>query len=337
MTIESSLAPADVDRFRRDGYLVVNGVLDGPRDVAPIIDEYGQRLDDLVELLLGRGDLQEAYRDLPFGQRLTAVWLETKRDYGQWFDITLPGSGIRPDTPIHLGPAVFRLLTNGRLLDVVESILGPEIFANPVQHIRMKLPKHATQSVTRSELGAPRTITGSVPWHQDNGVYVEDADTTEILTVWLPLNEATMENGCLQVVSQSHSSLVPHCIVDGIAGIPDRLLPAGEATPLPMGPGSVLLMDKRTIHGALDNNSHDQVRLSFDLRYGRPGEPTGRPNLDPGGFVARSRRRPEEVLDDPVKWQARWLALRASLAAQQVGAAEQWAAPRWDPDAEWCA
>lgn len=337
MAIETSLAPSEVESFRREGYLVVDGVLDGPSDIEPVIDEYGKRLDALVELLLDRGDLREAYRDLPFGRRLTALWLETKRDYAQWFDITLPGSGIRGDTPIHLGAAVFRLLTNPRLLDVVESILGPEIFANPVQHIRMKLPQRATRSVTRSDLGAPTTITGSVPWHQDNGVYVEDADETDILTVWLPLNEATLENGCLQVVPRSHADLVPHCIVNGIAGIPDSLLPPDEGKPLPMRPGSILLMDKRTIHGALDNTAHDQVRLSFDLRYGRTGEPTGRPILDPGGFVARSRSHPKRVLKDADEWRERWLTLRARLATEQEGSAEQWAAPRWDADAEWCA
>ncbi len=333
----AALAPSTLERFRRDGYLVVDDVLDPARDIDPVLEEYGARLDALVDILIARGDLRDRYAGLPFGQRLTAVWLETKRDYAQWFDITLPPSGVRPDTPIHLGPALFRILTNPRLLDVVGSILGPDIGVNPVQHIRMKLPRRATESVVRSELGAPTTITAKVPWHQDNGVYVEEADESEIITVWLPLNEATVENSCLQVVAGSHSELVPHCIVEGIAGIPDRLLPAEAPTPLPMRPGSILLMDKRTIHGALDNKTHDQVRLSLDLRYQRPGDPTGRPILDSGGFVARSGTRPDDVLDDPKVWETRWLELRSKLAAEQEGASEHWAAPRWDADAEWCA
>jgi hypothetical protein len=335
------LTPDELARFRRDGYLVVEDVLDPERDVAPVLDEYDQRLDDLIGLLVTRGDLTPAQADgmagLPFPARLTAVWTETRRDYAQWFDITLPPAGVRADTPIHLGHAVFRLLRSPRLLDVVESILGPEIYANPVQHIRMKLPRRATESVVRSDLGAPRTITASVPWHQDNGVYETDADGTDILTVWLPLNEATVENGCLQVVPRSHGDLVAHCVVDGIAGIPESLLPASEPIPLPMRPGGVLLMDKRTIHGALDNQAADQVRLSFDLRYGRPGEPTGRTILDAGGFIARSRRAPETVLDDPAVWAARWSALRDQLAMAEAGASERWVAPRWDSEAEWCA
>jgi hypothetical protein len=326
-----------VRRFHHDGYLVVDDVLDPERDIAPVHEEYAARLDDLVELLLARGDLSDGHRDVPFPQRMTEVWLDTKRDYAQWFDITIPPAGVRADTPVHTGPAVFALLTNPRLLDVVSSILGPEIFANPVQHIRMKLPRRATIDVTRSELGAPTTITAAAPWHQDNGVYVEEADDTDILTVWLPLNEATVANGCLRVVPRTHDELVPHCVISGIATIPDEFIPFERAIPLPMRPGSVLLMDKRTIHGALDNESADQVRLSFDLRYGRPGEPTGRPNLDEGGFLARSAAHPDEVLDDPAVWSARWVALRDKLAAEEAGSAERWAAPRWDLDAEWCA
>lgn len=331
------LSLRELDSLAKEGYLVVDGVLEPERDIAPVLIEYGQRLDGLVELLLARGDLDRPYDELPFPARLTTIWEATGRDYAQWFDITLPPAGVRPDTPVHLGPATFSLLANPRLLDVVESVLGPAIFANPVQHIRMKLPQRATASVVRSDFGAPRTITAAVPWHQDNGVYIEEADETMILTVWVPLNEATIENGCLRVIPSSHTDLIAHCVVDGIAGIPDRLLPADEAIPLPMKPGSVLLMDKRTVHGAYDNRAADQVRLSFDLRYGRPGEPTGRPSLDPGGFIARSRSRPDAVLQDPRAWADRWLALRQTLASDQAGLAERWVAPRWDSDAEWCA
>ena len=38
----------------------------------------------------------------------------------------------------------------------------------------------------------------------------EEADDTEIITVWFPLRDATEENGCLAVVPRSHQEgLVP--------------------------------------------------------------------------------------------------------------------------------
>ena len=42
------------------------------------------------------------------------------------------------ETPMHHGPAVFELLTNPKLLDTVEELVGPEIYSNPVQHVRIK-------------------------------------------------------------------------------------------------------------------------------------------------------------------------------------------------------
>ena len=42
------------------------------------------------------------------------------------------------------GPAVFDVLTAPPLLDAVESIIGPEIYSNPTQHVRLKPPEALT-------------------------------------------------------------------------------------------------------------------------------------------------------------------------------------------------
>ena len=87
-------------------------------------------------------------------------------------------------------------------------------------------------------------------------------------------------------------------------------MPDDRALPLPMRPGSVLLMTQRTIHSSLDNVTHDQVRISMDLRYQPIGQPTGRPAFAPAGFVARSRAHPDRALSDPAVWADRWFVLR---------------------------
>ena len=46
------------------------------------------------------------------------------------------------------------------------------------------------------------------------------------------------------------------------------------------------------------------IGWSFDLRYHKTGEPTGRP-LFPG-FVARSRANPETELRDSAQWREMW-------------------------------
>ena len=42
-----------------------------------------------------------------------------------------------------------------------------------------------------------------------------EADEATILTVWLPLTDATEQNGCMQVIPRSHrEGLKDHCPVD---------------------------------------------------------------------------------------------------------------------------
>ena len=64
----------------------------------------------------------------------------------QFLNISLPllNEWREPDTNhMPYGPAVFGLTRHPRILDVVEDIIGPEIFASPVQQMRMKPPAPA--------------------------------------------------------------------------------------------------------------------------------------------------------------------------------------------------
>ncbi|MBO0702560.1 MAG: phytanoyl-CoA dioxygenase family protein, partial [Candidatus Dormibacteraeota bacterium] len=174
-------------------------------------------------------------------------------------------------------------------------------------------------------------LMAKIPWHQDNGVVLPEADESRILTVWLPINEATTENGCLQVIPTPRTQeLIEHCPT-GLAGphIPDASLER-PPVPLPMRPGSVLLMHARTIHSSLENQTTDQVRISMDLRYQSPDEPTGRPMFP--SFVARSRSHPEREVRDPAAWSRMWLDARARLAADRPTPFN-----RWDPNSPACA
>jgi phytanoyl-CoA hydroxylase len=314
------LSTAQKQRFESDGLLVVEDVLDPILDVGRVLDEYAVVLDDIACKLCALGVIGSTHADLPFPQRLIQVCAESGRVLPQDFDFSLPQSSISHETPIHVGPAVFGLLTSPRLLDLVEDVIGPEIYSNPVQHIRMKLPKRVIPQ------GFSNGLVTQIPWHQDNGVVMPEADEATILTVWLPLTSATVDNGCLQVIPGSHHrGLEPHC-PGGSVHIPDALVPVERAFAVPMRPGSVLLMTQRTIHSSLDNVTHDQVRISMDLRYQPIGQPTGRPAFASAGFVARSRAHPELVLDEAAEWARRWLSLRDELAEQEKPTFNRWSA-----------
>ena len=94
------------------------------------------------------------------------------------------------------GQAVFDMLRCPELLNLVEGFIGPEIYSNPVQHVRIRVP----ESREPRDLDTGALKLGSTPWHQDNGVVLPEADDTQILTVWFPLRRAEVEHGCLQVV-----------------------------------------------------------------------------------------------------------------------------------------
>jgi phytanoyl-CoA hydroxylase len=320
------LSAAHKRQFEDEGFVVVEDVLDPPQEIAGVLDEYAERLATISHELFANGAISSTYAALVFAERLIRVCEESGRVVPQEFDFSLPQTGIRHDTPLHVGPAVFRLLTSPRLLDLVEDVIGPEIYSNPVQHIRMKLPKRAIPQ------GYSGGLVTQIPWHQDNGVVMPEADEATILTVWLPLLEATVDNGCLQVIPRSHRhGLEMHCPGGGVH-IPPAMVPVERALPLPMRPGSVLLMTQRTLHSSLDNVTDDQVRISMDLRYQPIGQPTGRPAFAPAGFIARSRAHPEQVLDRPAEWARRWLALRDDLAERENPTFN-----RWSADAAVCA
>jgi phytanoyl-CoA hydroxylase len=310
------LTPAQQHQFLEEGFLVVEDVLDADRDIAPLMAEYAEVLDGIAASLYQEGAIASRYRELPFDQRLIQICAESGRNFPQHFDFSLPQTGVQHDTPIHVGPAVFGLLTNPRLLDLVEDVVGPEVYSNPVQHIRMKLPPRAVK-------GSYNGLISTIPWHQDNGVILPEADESDILTVWMPITEATVQNGCLQVIPRSHrGDLVPHCPQEKGVAIPEKLIPTERALPLPMRPGSVLLMTQRTVHSSLDNLTEDQVRISFDLRYQPTGQPTGRPMFP--GFVARSAAQPQAVLRNPAEWARLWYEARAKLAEQENPSFNRW-------------
>jgi ectoine hydroxylase-related dioxygenase (phytanoyl-CoA dioxygenase family) len=313
-------------QFEEDGCVVVENVLDPSLDIAPVMAEYSRVLDRMAESLVAEGAIQSTYAELPFADRLIQVYTESGRNFPKEFDISLPLANVKADSPIHLGPAVFGLMTSPRLLDAVEDVIGPEIFSNPVQHIRMKVLKSAIAPGFESNGGVAQ-----VGWHQDNGVVLEEADEATILTVWIPLNEATVENGCLRVFPRSHrDDLLAHCPTSNGMRIPDQLLPENAPRNLPMPAGSVLLMHQKTVHSSLDNQTPDQVRLSFDLRYQPTGQPTGRPSFP--GFVARSASDPSSELRDPSVWARLWLDARDHLSE-----ADGPRLSRWDGDSPVCA
>jgi phytanoyl-CoA hydroxylase len=318
------LTQTDLDHYAREGYVLLRGLLDVPREIQPVRDEYTGVLDRLALELHAAGEIESLYEGLSFSDRMIACYRDSGRVLSQYFDCSLPQAGTTSESPIWVGPEVFRSLSNATLLDVVEDLIGPEVYSNPVQHIRIKPP----QSVLPDSRMDPKSGTkggfdaGVTPWHQDNGVVQANADETNMLTVWYPLTRATIEMGCLRVIPRSHrDGVLHHCsTVSGLA-VPDPMLDLDNAIAVPMEPGDVLFLNRRTCHSSLPNVS-EEVRISFDIRYNPVGQPTGREVFP--GFVARSRSNPESEQRDAEAWAQCWYDARERLAVKNWDHYNRW-------------
>jgi ectoine hydroxylase-related dioxygenase (phytanoyl-CoA dioxygenase family) len=300
----------DRELFERDGYVVIEDVFDPGADLDPVVEEYAARLDELARQWRANGLIESTYDDLPFAERFARVLNDIGPDGYRAFDITLSGP-ITGDTPMHTGPAVFKLITHPGLLDVVEQLIGPEILSNPIQHVRIKPP----EQLLNQKFWEKNTMVSATEWHQDQGVATIDVDGTEMLTVWFPVFDTTTENGCLCVVPGSHKrGLLLHCpskpgqLFD--LRIPE-IIRGSKGVPLEMRRGSALFMHRLTMHSSLHNLSAG-VRWSFDLRYQPVGQPTGRDWLP--AFVVRSRQAPAQEVHDWRRWAELWAEARAYIA-----------------------
>ncbi|TDT77012.1 ectoine hydroxylase-related dioxygenase (phytanoyl-CoA dioxygenase family) [Litoreibacter halocynthiae] len=308
------LSTDQIAAFNRDGYLVVPDVV--PQDVlGRVRAEYAALLDDLY-----------AGWDLPaatsFEEKLITAY-RAGRDWFQPMDISLPGDRIAADTPMHFGPAVFEMATHPRLLDMVEDLIGPEITSNPIQHVRIKPP------ATDLKADEVRAHITSTDWHQDRAVALEEADQTEMVTVWLAVTDATVENGCLKVQPfNGPQDILPHCPKKQTA-IADQFIDEDGAVPLPVPSGGAVLFHPLVPHASLPNTSQG-IRWSFDLRFNKTGQPTGRSHFP--DFIARSRARPETELHDWKAWRSMWQDARARLSAEPHIDIH-----RWTSDAPYCA
>lgn len=314
------LTQAQIDRFQHDGYLVLENVVD--QQILDAVQlEYAERMDKLYANWHAQGLVDKEPGTMSFWEKLDQCYAGNF-DWYQPLDISLPHSEITDDTPMHIGPEVFGMATHHRILDIVESLIGPEISSNPIQHVRIKPPQRA---VAKSE---NRAHVISTDWHQDQGVTMPEADETQFVTVWLAITDATIENGCLQVASGKRDEMLPHCTKTQV-GIADAFIPIQDAVPTPVKAGGAVIFHPLTPHASLENKS-DGYRWSFDLRYHVTGQSSGRSQFPE--FIARSRSNPASELQDWKIWRDMWQDTRYKLTRS-----DHIPQHRWDSSSPYCA
>ncbi len=191
-------------------------------------------------------------KGLDFDHRMAAIHRDSKENG----EIILKDLEGRSGGGVN-GPAIFNVLVHDKLIDAVSDLLGTqEVVASSVYRVRPKLPN----------IGR-----GVVPWHQDSGYFQAHCDKSMIITCWIPLVDATVENGCMQILPKTHQGEVARHYTGGNQGffvIRDQDLPDDprKAVTAACPRGGVVFMTNRTPHCSTPNYS-DHIRWSLDLRY----------------------------------------------------------------------
>jgi non-heme Fe2+,alpha-ketoglutarate-dependent halogenase len=150
-------------------------------------------------------------------------------------------------------PWVHELATNDAVLDVVETLLGPNILCFGSRPWNKK-PNDP----------------GFVSWHQDNAYF--GLSPHEEVTTWTALTKADTENGCMRYLPGSH--LWPDQ-VHRETHDPNNLLSRGQsidntdergAVDVILNTGETSIHHERTVHSS-GANSTNQRRLGYSIFY----------------------------------------------------------------------
>ncbi len=284
------LGKQQLEQFHSEGYLMVPQVF-GDADLKAVEGEITAEIDRLARELVQAGELSHTYEEFGFETRLAHISRETDKVARAMWGGCLSG------------PAFFGLITHPKLLDLAEALCGPEVIASSVYRLRPKIPNYNF---------------GAVPWHQDSGYFEPYCDKALVLTVWIPLVDATPERGCMWVLPRAHKGPVLRHTYNSKGEylvIPDEELSLEQQVCVPVPRGGALLMTNRTPHVSYENTT-DVVRWSMDLRYQSAALPTNAPisrlegevTADVAGgvpvacyppeadFLVRSQARPGEVM-----------------------------------------
>jgi len=145
------------------------------------------------------------------------------------------------------------LVRDARILDPVESLLGPDLLCWGSQFF-----------------AKPAGDAAYVSWHQDATYW--GLSSPDVVTAWVALTPSTRESGCMQVVPGTHRAQVPHEDRFDDANLLSRgqevavKVDPATVVDVELQPGQMSLHHVLLFHGSEPNRS-SWPRIGFAIRY----------------------------------------------------------------------
>mgnify|MGYP000973059593 CR=1 FL=1 len=169
------------------------------------------------------------------------------RDEGNQFDLGgTDEEGVEARLPQILSPTKYAPelkegLFRVNALAIARELLGPEV---------QPRGDHA--------IFKPAGVGAATPWHQDEAYWDPRLEYRSI-SMWMPLQEATIENGCMWFLPGSHEwDIYPHQSIGAdprVHGLEVLGADTSGAVACPLKPGGVTIHLNRTLHYAGPNTS----------------------------------------------------------------------------------
>lgn len=166
------------------------------------------------------------------------------------------GGTVRLSLWNHPGDNIYGMIARShRVVDTVEKLLGDEVYHYHSKMI-LKDPK----------------IGGAWAWHQDYGYWYQNGVLfPDLVSVFIAVDKATKENGCLQVIKGSHlMGRVDHVLTGDQAGADqervDEALKRLELVYCEMEPGDAIFFHSNLLHRS-DQNKSPNPRWSLICCY----------------------------------------------------------------------
>lgn len=180
---------------------------------------------------------------------------------------------VRVIEPVHELAATFdHLIDDKRLVRPMRDLIGQEQLALWTSKLNLK----------------PGRVGSGFGWHQDSPYWVHDSDHVDLLpNVMLTFDEATLDNGCFQVIRGSHKLGCLPGTNDGtqLGGFftDPNCFSENDAVPMVVPAGSLIFFSAHSIHGSGVNRT-DHPRRAIIITY------------QPGGYPALKSKQIRPVL-----------------------------------------